>query len=199
MVKGTDINLKSSYLVIDNINNNWPGTIHGWKIIQQQFLTIFEQKCKLLKICLHNLIWSLKMYNMKNHLQTFLRPQSNYFYLVFLLATFLISCSPKIAESDLIGSYSYIKAGSRDTIFILDYYKYIQKYINQKDTIYTLEGTWSFSNKGQEIKFSEYRTINYQDIEGPKGTWFAKVKKVEDEIHIMYSSEDNIYYFKKAH
>jgi putative transposase len=38
---------KSIYLAIVNIEKNWTGTIHGWKLIQQQFLTIFEKRCKL--------------------------------------------------------------------------------------------------------------------------------------------------------
>lgn len=38
---------KSIYLAIDNIQKNWTGTIHGWKLIQQQFLTIFEKRCRL--------------------------------------------------------------------------------------------------------------------------------------------------------
>ena len=38
---------KSIYLAINNIQNNWTGTIHGWKLIQQQFLTIFEGRCNL--------------------------------------------------------------------------------------------------------------------------------------------------------
>jgi putative transposase len=38
---------KSIYLAIDNIQKNWSGTIHNWKLIQQQYLTIFEKRCKL--------------------------------------------------------------------------------------------------------------------------------------------------------
>ncbi len=42
-----DAATKSIYLAINNIQNNWTGTIHGWKLIQQQFLTIFEGRCNL--------------------------------------------------------------------------------------------------------------------------------------------------------
>ena len=42
-----DAATKSIYLAIDNIQKNWSGTIHGLKLIQQQFLTIFENRCKL--------------------------------------------------------------------------------------------------------------------------------------------------------
>jgi putative transposase len=42
-----DAATKSIYLAIENIQKNWTGTIHGWKLIQQQFLTIFEKRCKL--------------------------------------------------------------------------------------------------------------------------------------------------------
>lgn len=42
-----DAATKSIYLAIDNIQKNWSGTIHGWKLIQQQFLTIFENRCNL--------------------------------------------------------------------------------------------------------------------------------------------------------
>lgn len=38
---------KSIYLAIDNIQKNWTGTIQSWKLIKQQFLTIFEKRCKL--------------------------------------------------------------------------------------------------------------------------------------------------------
>jgi putative transposase len=41
-----DAAVKSVYLAIDNIQKNWSGTIHNWKLIQQQFLTIFEQRCR---------------------------------------------------------------------------------------------------------------------------------------------------------
>lgn len=42
-----DAATKSIYLAIENIQKSWTGTIHGWKLIQQQFLTIFEKRCKL--------------------------------------------------------------------------------------------------------------------------------------------------------
>jgi putative transposase len=38
---------KSVFLAIQNIEKNWTGTIHNWKLILQQFLTIFEKRCKL--------------------------------------------------------------------------------------------------------------------------------------------------------
>ena len=38
---------KSIFLAIENIEKNKTGTIHNWKLIQQQFLTIFESRCKL--------------------------------------------------------------------------------------------------------------------------------------------------------
>jgi putative transposase len=42
-----DAATKSIYLAIANVEKNWTGTIHNWKLIQQQFLTIFEKRCKL--------------------------------------------------------------------------------------------------------------------------------------------------------
>lgn len=42
-----DAATKSIFLAIENIEKGWSGTIHNWKLIQQQFLTIFEKRCKL--------------------------------------------------------------------------------------------------------------------------------------------------------
>jgi putative transposase len=42
-----DAATKSIYLAIDNIQKNWTGTINSWRLIQQQFLTIFEKRCNL--------------------------------------------------------------------------------------------------------------------------------------------------------
>ena len=39
--------IKSVFLAIENIEKNQTGTIHNWKLIQQQFLTIFETRCKI--------------------------------------------------------------------------------------------------------------------------------------------------------
>jgi transposase-like protein len=41
-----DAATKSIYLAIENIQKNWSGTIQNWKLIHQQFLTIFEDRCK---------------------------------------------------------------------------------------------------------------------------------------------------------
>jgi transposase-like protein len=38
---------KSIFLAIQNIEKAWTGGISNWKIIQQQFLTIFETRCRL--------------------------------------------------------------------------------------------------------------------------------------------------------
>jgi len=39
--------IKSVFLAIENIEKNKSGTIQNWKLIQQQFLTIFESRCKI--------------------------------------------------------------------------------------------------------------------------------------------------------
>lgn len=38
---------KSIFLAIQNIEKAWTGGLNNWKIIQQQFLTIFETRCRL--------------------------------------------------------------------------------------------------------------------------------------------------------
>jgi hypothetical protein len=101
----------------------------------------------------------------------------------------LLSCSSKVSNEELVGKYcwSSLENGELE-IFDDGTYRYHIK--SDSSQIKENIGTWSLSSNNREIQFSEFSFIS--DGFG-KGTWISRIKKRDNEVHLIYASEENIY------
>ncbi len=108
---------------------------------------------------------------------------------LIIMSIGLLSCSSKISKEDLIGTYSWNNS-QNGKLEILDNgtYKYQVNIGNRQ--INKNEGTWTLGSNNREIRFSDFSFIT--DGLG-KGIWISRIKKKENEVHLIYASEENIY------
>lgn len=122
------------------------------------------------------------------------------FQLIFLMLCFIIGtilgCSDVKPEM-LPGRYSFNDA-YRDSIIIYRDSNYTHKYISSSGRLFTSNGTWKFNKVGNRIIFNNFVFFNDEgSLNRDGGYWDAKVKVSSNELRLIYSSEDNIYFFKK--
>lgn len=101
----------------------------------------------------------------------------------------------------LVGSYYYSHNGvpsSKDSIFIYANGTYKFQHIVSNGDIFQRQGEWERDSLGCRILFKNF--MFYQDeysFSGSQGgNWISRVRLVDGELRLMYSSEDNIYYAK---
>ncbi len=113
-----------------------------------------------------------------------------------LVLLFSMACSDNDVEiHQLYGVYDYNKENYIDTIQLLKDSSYIHTHQTTNGTIYRNEGTWKFDSKLREVVFDDFIFYNEQGGDVP-GFWIPKVKNVENEIRLIYASEENLYYRK---
>jgi hypothetical protein len=118
--------------------------------------------------------------------------------LVVCIIHFLIlGCSSKLNTENIPGKYCFNRNNSRDSIFLFKNNKYKHQYINRDGKLFFIEGEWEYDSLNSEILFKDFTFFNEEGPdELPRGNWFSKVNYVNDEIRLMYSSENNIYFSK---
>lgn len=119
--------------------------------------------------------------------------------LTSFLLIILFACSSAPSKDLLIGKYCLNRAENRDSIFINKDYTYKHKYLSHTGKKFEIKGTWEYLPNTSEILFKEFLFFNDSEIdERLKGNWFSKVliDAKTKEIRLMYSSENNIYFFK---
>ena len=102
----------------------------------------------------------------------------------------MTSCGDKIDEEKLYGQYVF-SHWSKDTLDIRPNGTYYYRtYV--EDKILKNEGNWKLNSIGTEINFENFSFLT----NGLKGNWYSLIRTQDAEIHLMYASEENIY-FKK--
>lgn len=115
-------------------------------------------------------------------------------YIVIVITLIQLSCSD--ASKEMIpGRYS-MNGNSIDSIYIYNNGTYKQKYIASDSNILYNSGNWRFNVT--RIVFDDFIFFNDQ---GPKnrrgGYWDAEVRLAnKKEVRLIYSFEDDIYYYK---
>lgn len=112
------------------------------------------------------------------------------YWIAILLFSF-VSCGEKVDKEQLYGHYE-LSHWSKDTLELkTDGTYYYRIYLDNRKL--ENSGNWKLNVTGNEIKFEKFSFLG----DGlPKGNWFSKLRTDGDEIHLMYASEENIY-FKK--
>jgi hypothetical protein len=103
----------------------------------------------------------------------------------------LVSCGEKFEEEQLYGEYE-LNHWSKDTLELKKGGTYFYRtYLNNRKL--ENSGKWELNANGNEIRFENF---SFPGEAFSKGNWFSKLKTDGNEIHLMYASEENIY-FKK--
>lgn len=109
----------------------------------------------------------------------------------------VLGCSSQPPREKLIGKYCFNRNNNRDSIFIFEDNKYKHQYINSDGKLFFTEGEWEYDSLSSEILFKDFAFLNEEGADNlPRGNWFSKVDLVDDEIRLMYSAENNIYFLK---
>lgn len=107
---------------------------------------------------------------------------------IIIIAIGFLSCSSKITNEELIGKYCWNNSENGVLeIFDNGAYKYEIKTNGQ---ILENTGTWKLDSNINEIHFYEFSFISDKQ---KKGTWISRIRQRDNEIHLMYASEENIY------
>jgi hypothetical protein len=113
--------------------------------------------------------------------------------LVLLFANLLfISCAEKVSQNELPGLYEWNNTQKGQLIINQDL-TYIYKFdFKMNDTLQNISN-WEYDSIMQEIQFHNFR---FTPSEGGKGVWISRVRKKNNEIHLIYASDSDIYLVK---
>lgn len=107
----------------------------------------------------------------------------------FMTIVSLTSCSDKVSNNQLSGVYIWNNSeNGKLTINSDSTYSYIFN-VDRNKTKPNL-GTWEFDSRLQEVNFNNFR---FTEREGRKGIWISRVRIKNNEIHLIYASDSNIY------
>lgn len=128
-----------------------------------------------------------------------MRQKKFIFYLAACL--FIFQCSRKkeeIAEiEDFKGVYVFSLSPMQDTIYIENDSVYRHVYWASRHDRYEAEGNWVYDPKSEEILFRKFVFFNDEGPASPSGNWYSRVRvSPEEQIDLMYSKEDNIFFRK---
>jgi hypothetical protein len=111
---------------------------------------------------------------------------------------FNTSCSQSPSERLLPGTYCFSAWGIRDSLFVNKDHTYRYEYYASDGKISKSSGKWSYDSLESQITFENFSFPNDKRNNLPPGYWVSRVRLTDKgEIHLMYSSEDNIYFSKK--
>lgn len=117
-----------------------------------------------------------------------------------LLVVILISGCHLCPETNkLIGEYYFIQ-DKNNKIYINPNYEYRHTYLTNNGEFYECSGKWSYNSSSCRIIFEDFVPLGES---GPlygvhtDSYWDSRVIVEGDEIKLMYSSENNIYYLKE--
>jgi|GEM_PF-1487411 len=96
-----------------------------------------------------------------------------------------------------VGKYCFSR-DVKDSIIISTDSTYRHKFSASNGRVFEAAGKWEYDSIGQEIRFEDFIFFNDNGSDGlPPGNWFSRVQMDDNEVRLMYSSEDNIYFLKK--
>lgn len=115
-----------------------------------------------------------------------------------IIPLIVLGCSSKPNREQLVGKYCFNKTDNRDSIFINNDNTYKHTYITSDGKLLEIIGNWEFDSNTSEILFKEFMFFNDHGgtYESTRGNWYSNVKLIDDEIRLIYSAENNIYFYK---
>lgn len=117
--------------------------------------------------------------------------------IIICVVTLNASCSEPPPSKDLIGKYSFSDTDVHDTLHINGNYTYDYKFHATGGKVFKSGGTWRYDSIAGKITFEDFVFYNNSGPELPAGYWVSTVRvNSEGEVQLMYSLENNVYYFK---
>jgi len=120
------------------------------------------------------------------------------FSIIVALACACSAQTKEIKVKDLVGRYTYSMNAAGDSIFVHMDGTYEHAYFKNGRKLHNVIGKWRYDSAARYLFFD-----NFTDFidEGPvdlQGTWGPEVAISKDgnEIRLIYSEENDIYYFK---
>ena len=109
-----------------------------------------------------------------------------------LIALISISCKSQVDREGLIGEYVW-NEGRPDTLRLNSDGTYLYWVTTDSDKVLKNSGEWNLNPEGNEVRFDDFSflTDGY-----PKGIWYSRLRVTNNEIDLMYASEENIYFRK---
>lgn len=100
------------------------------------------------------------------------------------------------APNNLTGSFCFTNSKS-DILELNSQGTYKRNYVTIYGDTLSCVGEWKYNRLLSEINFFDFR-IFYEDGPAnlPPGNWFAKVRKQEGQVQIVYSDENDLFYGK---
>jgi hypothetical protein len=112
--------------------------------------------------------------------------------------TFNASCSQTVSENNLPGIYSFNGFGVNDSLIVNEDHSYRHEFYSSDGKKTKSSGKWSYDPIAGEITFENFSFPNGEIDNLPPGYWNSRVRLADNgEVHLMYSSEDNVYFSKK--
>jgi hypothetical protein len=117
------------------------------------------------------------------------------FIYIFIFGTLLLGCSDKLNDNLLVGLYQF-KTNKNDLIILNPNHTYVHKLIAADGQVFECTGNWEFDSSGNEVTFNDFSFFEGDNL--PPGIWLSRVRVSNDnQIILMYSSENDLYYKKK--
>jgi len=108
------------------------------------------------------------------------------------------SCNKPPSEGDLPGTYCFNAWSMHDSLFVSKDHTYKYEIYKSDGKITMTKGNWSYDSLRGVITFENFSFPNDEIDNLPPGYWVSRVRVMNNcEIHLMYSSEDNIYFTKQ--
>ena len=123
--------------------------------------------------------------------------------LLLLLYSIIIGCCSSSPNTQtLVGKYffnNYKNDSLKEFIVIYPDKTYKHQFKSDNGNVFENKGIWSYDSIGCEILFNDFLFFNNEgSLYGNKGgNWYSRIKMNDNEIKLMYSSENNIYFSKK--
>jgi hypothetical protein len=120
--------------------------------------------------------------------------------LLTILTIAFTGCTSCPSSKMLYGKYSYKenkKSFENDFIYIYPEGNYKHQFYSTNGQVYECKGKWTYDSLGCEILFEDFEFFNNQGSRGlPLGNWYSRIQVEDNNIKLMYSSEQNIHYSK---
>jgi hypothetical protein len=110
---------------------------------------------------------------------------------------FSTACNQSPSETRLPGAYCFSTQYNSDSLFVNKDHTYKHEYYSSNGKL-SKSGEWKYDSLGSEITFESFSFPNDELDNLPSGYWVSRVRITSNgEVHLMYSSENNIYFSKK--
>jgi len=121
------------------------------------------------------------------------------FHMPLIAILIVVGCFHGSDPKNLCGNY-FLNVDTRDSLFVNLDGSYIHKYSSKQGEIFQSSGDWEYDSIRQRVIFKDFRFFSDMGADDlPPGEWRPKIDySNSNEVRLIYSSEDNVYFKKEA-